>query len=156
MKPYTLLLSVVALLVAVLAVNAPAHDGKQDAARQALMKLEGTWTLTALEMAGKAAPEEWFKEAAVKLVFEGGKATIYQGGKRLEDSLTLDPTKSPKQIDTRGTAPGGKVHTTRGIYRVERDTLTICLVTGGTQRPAEFKTQPGSDQVLYTFRRQKK
>ncbi len=41
-----------------------------------------------------------------------------------------------------------------GIYKLDDDTLTICMAAAGESRPGEFKAEKGSTCTLRTFRRE--
>jgi uncharacterized protein (TIGR03067 family) len=144
------------LLAAGFASLTPAQDAKDNLIKQEWKKLQGTWALASLEVGGKAVPAEKLKEAAVKIIIDQGKTTILEGDKRQELSLTIDPSKSPKQIDAQGTGPGGREEQGLGIYQLDGDTLRVCYDPKEKQRPTQFKSKPGSNQVLETFRREKK
>src|SRR5947209_18239023 len=83
------------LAAALLATTVTAGDEKAD-----LAKLEGTWEVTALEVAGKPAP---LGPEGLKLVVKGKKLTLFAGDKAVPNfndvELRLDPTKKPKTAD---------------------------------------------------------
>jgi uncharacterized protein (TIGR03067 family) len=143
------------LMVGWLAARNPAQDAKAALIKLEWKKLQGVWALTSLKEGTKAIPEERITAAAIKLIIEPGRASIKEEAKTVEVSLTIDPAKSPKQIDMRGTPPGQKPQTASGIYKLEGDTLTICYDPSGKNRPTEFKAQPGPNQVQEAYRREK-
>jgi uncharacterized protein (TIGR03067 family) len=156
MKVCALAGAVVGFLISVLTFQCAAQEGKDDLVKQELKKFQGTWTLVAIEQDGKKAPEEKLKEAALKITMKGTSFVFKAGDKTAaEGSFTIDPSKKPKQLDAEGTNPGGKKEKTLGIYRFEGDTLQICFVPEGKERPTEFKTAADSGRILETLRRDK-
>ena len=140
------LLGVLLLAGAVLAVAA--DDKKEDAAKAELKKLEGTWLLVSAEENGQKAPDNGVK---IKAVVKGDKLTIYFGDQKLEGTISVDPSKKPKEIDTVTTADKKK---SLAIYELNGDTLKIC--GGKGERPKEFKADKGSNCALYVYKREKK
>ena len=66
----------------------------------------------------------------------------------------LDPSREPKTIDLVGVIGPRKGTTTPGIYRLDGDTLEICLDLDGQGRPSAFDTTPGDHDKLMVFRRE--
>lgn len=97
-------------------------------------RIQGSWKGLKLEVQGKAAPAEYIEKA--KYVFKETKLTIFEGVKNVvESEFTLDPDKNPKTIDLVATEGPGKGRKMFGIYRIEDDSLTLCI---GEKRPTEF------------------
>jgi uncharacterized protein (TIGR03067 family) len=87
----------------------------------------------------------------------------FQGEQFVDFEYTLDPSKSPKQIDLTSTAPDGKRLTVRGIYEfTDPDRMRVCLGTSPlvekkgkpdyveSVRPVAFEAKDGP---LITYRR---
>ena len=74
------------------------------------------------------------------------------------EKVELHPNQNPKAIDLtpRGDIAGPlKGKTYPGIYKIERDTLTLCLfITEGSKRPTRFATK-GTYWVLDVYKRAK-
>lgn len=105
---------------------------KTDAAR-----IQGSWKTIKVEVEGKPPPPEFVEKG--KFLFEGNKVSIFHDDKVMEEAtFVLDSAKKPSTIDLTATAGPGKGKIMYGIYRIEGNTLTLCI---GDKRPSEFKGQ---------------
>jgi len=111
-------------------------EKKDKAIREDRKALEGKWTLTAMEMAGKPFPLE---KGPAALEFQGDKFLGLAPG----TTYKIDPTKKPKHMDLIVTRDGKEI-ITRAIYSLDKGELTlgIPLVPKGkgteNQRPENF------------------
>lgn len=96
--------------------------------------IEGTWKVVKLEHQGKVNTKHILGRT---WVFQGKQLTILHGDKVVgKGTFVLDPEKQSKTIDMKGT--DGQLlegKTILGIYRIEKDTLTLCQ---DDERPKEF------------------
>src|SRR5262245_41917808 len=141
------------LLVGLIAAAAVlAEDAKKD-----LEQIKGTWTVEEFKVNGREAPKD--VREALKMVFDGDKMT-FGGGKgeeAREFTFKLDPDKKPKVIDTTALTGPYKGNTQAGIYKLDGDTLTICMSNDpkAKEAPADFESKEGSNLVLFTLKRAK-
>jgi RNA polymerase sigma-70 factor (ECF subfamily) len=113
-------------------------------------KILGTWLVASDEWGGQKGAEGGL--TGLRLTFAAaGKVTIKHGNQEEEGAYKLDPAKTPRQIDV--TANGRELP---GIYKLEGDTLTLCVDHGGGARPTEFASKPGTEVHLLTLKREKK
>jgi uncharacterized protein (TIGR03067 family) len=143
-------LKVLALSVAVIiAVDARhSHADEKDAPKDE-EKILGTWTIVSWEEGGEKVAQDVIK--GVKVTFAAdGKMTVKQGEKEQEFTYQLDPAQKPKAID--GTNAQGQ--TVLGIYKLDRDSLTICYARGG-DRPTEFASKKDTSVGLQVLKREK-
>ena len=126
------------LTVAVVATYwLPAQD---DAGKKDLAALQGTWTLVAMEVDGKAVEADKLK--SVTLTIKDTKYSLLAGKQLHEVEITLDASKKPKEIDMRFLDGANKDRVGRGIYQLEGKTLKICRGLDPQQeRPKDFKTE---------------
>src|SRR5206468_5606210 len=102
-----------------------AAGGPQDeAAKKELKKLEGTWIMVSGEEKGEVLPEKTIKSAQLSIM--GDKHTVKVGDDTIIGTHKVDPTKSPKQIDTMDTEGPFKGKKALGIYKVEKGQFTVC------------------------------
>jgi uncharacterized protein (TIGR03067 family) len=117
-------------------------------------KLQGTWAIVSLEVAGDEVPKEQLE--GITLTIEGDKHTVKRGDDVLaERTCKLDPTKTPKQIDGKYVGGPNDGKATLGIYELNGDTLKYCFGPPDGERPKDFSTKPDSDTRLATYKRQK-
>jgi RNA polymerase sigma factor (sigma-70 family) len=132
------LLAVLLVLMLVLIFLRPRHE-----------KLEGSWQVDDVKIDGNDLPHE-----DMRLVFKDGQMTMLSGNFLMNPPMpyVLDPFHEPKTIDI--SSPHGGVW--RGIYKLNGDSMTLCLNQNGAtgNRPATFQAQSGAKNVfLYVLRR---
>jgi uncharacterized protein (TIGR03067 family) len=89
-----------------------------------------------------------------RLVIAGDRFLLWNplpdAGQRLEGSIRVDPSKTPKHLDLR--LDGGQAF--QEVYELEGDTLRVCYPVRGGARPTSLRTAPGSGLSLAVYRRE--
>jgi uncharacterized protein (TIGR03067 family) len=142
-----------ALMVTTVLLAAP--RGAVDVTAQDKKKLQGTWTVAAHTANGKALPAKAL--AGWRLTVAGDKMTTRDGSELLDEATCrLDASVKPRAVDLRLTAGPDKGKLVLGIYKLEGDTLTVCVAEPDRPRPTEFASRAGSGHMLFVFKRVKK
>jgi uncharacterized protein (TIGR03067 family) len=144
------------LFLALAVAGLLAADAPRDEANKEKQKIQATWQCTAAEVNGRKAPEA--EVNALKLIFAGTEFTFKLPDGDVKGNVKmLDTTTESRLIDL-DFKVGPIRGTLEGIYKVEGDTLTLCLhsMPDVKQRPAEFTGKEGSNQFLLVFRREKR
>ena len=106
---------------------------------------------------GKKAPAEEMNE--MRWVIKGAELQGTGGAANQEApetaTIKIDPRKNPKHIDLVVLTGASKGKTQQGIYKLEKDRLTVCVRDFGKGRPTEFTAEKGSDQGLITLEKAK-
>lgn len=130
-----------------------AADGPKQDKEKIAKEVQGTWEGVTAEQVGKKGKlgAAWeVKEE--KIIETNAKGTG-------EWKYRVDPAKTPKEIDLTPNVGPAAGKTLKGIYKIEKDTLTICYVGGKVEdpekkeRPTEFDTKKRDDVVILTFQR---
>lgn len=126
-------------LVVCLLLTSPALSADKD-------ELQGTWVCESFIKKG----EKKDRAKGIRFTFSGDKFTMSKTDSGVTRIYKADAGKSPKQITiiypTKGTrAPG--------IYKIDRDTLTICMpYPDSPSRPTAFDNKQGG---LFVLKRKK-
>ena len=112
-----------------------------------LAKLQGTWA------AARFGPRE---DSTLVCEIHGSiftKTVVGPGGAgtSIPSDLTFDEAVESKAIDFIRPIANAKIE--KGIYRVEDDTLTICIGAPGGPRPTEFKADQERPPTLIVLKR---
>lgn len=145
MTRHALLVVIVGLLIAA---------DKDDAAKEDLKRMTGTWTMASGEQDGKQLSKKTL--TAARLRIKGEAHTVHVGEDTMKGTHKLDPTKKPKTIDVQDTEGPFKDMTLLGIYQFKDDEFSVCFAAPGKERPSEFTTKSGTGHIFHIWKRQKK
>jgi|SRR5262245_30011229 len=140
------------LLGTALALGAPGlKDGPKKEA-----DILGEWVLESITSAGKL--RQFAADDIVYTFRSDGKWTIHQSGKADTNpnrGYKADSSADTSTIDWIPDLTAG-TPSREGIYKVEGDTLTICIGLEKKPRPAAFVSTAESQSSLYVLKRRKK
>jgi uncharacterized protein (TIGR03067 family) len=135
------------LPAALLLAAEPADDAKKE-----LEKLQGEWVMAALEVDGKAVPEEKLRDTT--LTIKDDKYIVTVKETKHEVTFKLDPSQKPKAIDMSFPDGANLAKVGKGIYKIDGDTFVMCRAQMPDQaRPTEFGTWPNTGYFLVTWKR---
>ena len=118
---------------------------------QTLRALEGEWRFHELEVDAQAVPAAML--GASRILIDGDRFRTESPEATYDGEFLIDVTASPHTIDivfVEGPEAGQR---SLGIFKLDGDTLTICLGLTGASRPTAFRTTPGSRHALETLHR---
>ena len=155
-------LSLAFLAVSSLLATAPAGPVRADdppapsrqAAKDDLKTLQGAWVCVKMEREGDEIPAESYQGS--EAVYEDDRVTLFrEGGVFRRGLVTLDPSKTPKRVNTWDLGGPYEDQTVPGIYAIDGDTLKLCFSRPGAERPADFSTKKGSGLLSIVYKRKK-
>jgi uncharacterized protein (TIGR03067 family) len=115
--------------------------------------IQGRWKPVSIERGGKPIASRAEPNDKLALVIEGDRYDWTGGDVPVGGTYTLDPSKTPKQIDLTPNGGPNRGSTLKGIYQIEGDTLKLCLAGPGEGRASEFTSKAGSRHSFYIMRR---
>lgn len=146
--------STLVVLTGLLAAISVSGNGARaaDDAESEQMKIQGAWVLVSSESDGKPIDSETLKKRGVLMIFDADQVVAKMDEKEVSlGTFKLDPSRTPRWYDR--TYSDGTPRL--GIYRLEGDSLTICLAGLGKERPTAFSTSPGDGLSLLVYQREK-
>ena len=140
------------ILVLLWLITFRAGDDPKSAIAVETAKHQGTWAVVSMEWEGKKTPAEIV--AKITRVVDGEHVTWKREGKPFAGTtVKLDSTTDPNLIDVTPDGGPGRDKPVLGIYKLDGDTLTICMGDPAKPRPKAFSSDKGSKQTLMMFRR---
>ena len=140
-------LLLLAVPVVLLLAAEPADEAKKE-----LEKLQGEWVMAALEVDGKAVPEE--KLQGTTLTIKGDKYTVSVKDSKHEVTIKLDPSQKLKHIDMLFPNGTDLPKVGKGIYKLDGDDkMTFCFKPEG-DRPTKYE-MIGYEQIVVELTRAK-
>jgi uncharacterized protein (TIGR03067 family) len=118
-----------------------------------LKQLQGTWRLAAGEANGETINSD--NLAAVTVTVKDDTYEVAGGDNSHRGTFSVDPSKSPKEMNVRPADGNDAGKTIRAIYELDGDTFRACYGEGDGERPTAFKTGPDGGSMLVTYKRKK-
>jgi uncharacterized protein (TIGR03067 family) len=118
-------------------------------------ELEGEWSMVSGFMDGHPIESSMVKYG--KRVTRGSQTTVQFGGQVfMKATFSLDPAKSPREIDFVHTQGMHQGKTQLGIYECDGKTLRLSSSTPDQPRPADFKPRKGDGKTVAEWKFEKK
>jgi uncharacterized protein (TIGR03067 family) len=142
----------IALLLSIAVFAGPETSDEPNKAAADLKKLQGQWTMAALEVNGEVVPPAKLEGTVLTIKDDTYKTDVK--GKTTACKLTLDPGKDPKEIDMLFLDGVNKDMTQKGIYKFDGDTFQLARgISAEHERPRDFATWPGTNYFVVTWKK---
>lgn len=131
--------------VCVLALSLGSAVVADDKANEADLKaMVGKWKVEKATLGGMDLTD-MVKTLTLELQ-PGGKWKMMYGEEKADGTVTVDASKTPKELDVKTESGTEKGKTMKGIYKIDGDTMTVAYHVGGDERPKGFNAK--SDTLL--------
>lgn len=139
--------------VCVLALGLGSSVVADDKANDADLKaMVGKWKVEKATLGGNDLTE-MVKTLSLELL-PGGKWKMVVGEEKADGTVTLDASKTPKELDVKTENGMQKGMTMKGIYKLDGDTMTVAYNVGGGERPKGFDAK-GETTLLIVYKKAK-
>jgi uncharacterized protein (TIGR03067 family) len=128
---------------------------QEDAVKKEVGKLLGTWTSEVINLDDEKRWTE-LKITEKGISWEGSSLKLGAPFGRtgvVRYTYRLKPDQQPQEIELTWMEFSNKGKVQLGIYRLDGDTLKICVSQIGNKRPKEFKSREEPRQSLLTLKR---
>ncbi|MBP9902249.1 MAG: TIGR03067 domain-containing protein [Verrucomicrobia bacterium] len=107
-----------------------------------LRSLEGVWSFQRLEVVGTVLPAAGLQMS--RLLIDGDRFRTESPEANYEGVFNINVEEQPQEIDIEFVAGPEAGNWNYGIFRLDGDTLDLCLNLNGKPRPAKSGSTPGS------------
>jgi uncharacterized protein (TIGR03067 family) len=129
---------------------------QDDAAKEEVKKLQGTWKIVSVEIDGKKQPVD---QAKMVFIFKDNTMQfLVNDQKAVEGTFTVKPSAKPKEIDVTHNIGPNKGKVDMNLYELDGDTLKIAGYTGDislTKRPTAFPKEGAKGFDSFVLKREK-
>jgi uncharacterized protein (TIGR03067 family) len=140
------------VLLTLIALSSAAPT-QEDAIKKDLAELQGTWKISALEINGNQVAVE--NLASAQVVIKDNQYQVAIGKEKYTVTITLDPSKNPKELDMMFNDGADKDRVARAIYKLDKDSFTLVRNLQVEQRrPSEFGSWPDTNVFMVTWKKQ--
>lgn len=115
-------------------------------------RLSGEWSCVSATIDGRPMAGDTAKELRLTITADRFK-TQRAAQVLFESTYKTDASKNPALIEMIGTEGELKDKPALGIYKLDGDTLTMCYVMPGKERPKAFDSPPNSGAFLIVWKR---
>jgi len=130
------------LLVFLACAGAGAAVAPEDAVKRDLEQFQGSWKAVAILQAdGLPAPDE--DVLVTRLAVVGTKFTMTGKNYVINGTFTIDPSKTPKEIDVLLASENGPQVRLLGIYQIQGSTRQSRFALPEKSRPTQFTSEKG-------------
>ncbi|MEI6540943.1 MAG: TIGR03067 domain-containing protein [Planctomycetota bacterium] len=113
--------------------------------------IQGVYTMLSGEVKGEKLSEQTVTTAQTTV--EGNRHTVNVGDDTIIGTHKLNPSKTPKEIESTDTEGAFKGKTYLGIYKLENGVWTVCFAAPGKDRPKEFTTKSGTGELMHVWKK---
>src|SRR5438132_14272512 len=128
-------------------------SAQDDAAKNDLKLLQGTWVMAGLEVNGMDVPAT--KLEGTVLTIKDDRYIVKIKDKVINEAIIeIDPGKNPKELNMTPQEGSNKDKLHKAIYKIEGDTFKMARGLNPDQdRPNQFATWPGTNYFVVTWKR---
>ncbi len=128
------------------------HLAESEADNKDKENIQGTWKAISVKVNGKTDDPESNMIKKMEIFITADKIGFRLGDRSKETPYKIDTKANPKTLDS----DLGEGLTELGIYKLERDTLTICYCNANKkERPKAFESKEGTGTILMVLKRVK-